>query len=245
MRQSDSAQEEDDVLTATAKSRTNLALHHLFAACRFTARIGEIEDQNSHQPFGTFWEEILQNALGVATLSVACIECYANELYFEGSAISSALNPAAVEVVAEMIDSEPILRKYSVALAVRVGKKLDFGIPSVQNADAIIKLRNAVVHFRPEWFEEQDKHDKLSKVLQYKFKTSPFLQGEPVFPRAWASHDFATWAVRSSVTFLEYFYAQAGIDCPLDKFKTRLSELLAMRSNPLMQPTGMKPPAAD
>ena len=225
MHQAGSAQGEYDVLTGTAKTRTNLALHHLFAACRFTTRIGEIEDQNRSQPFGAFWEEILQNALGVVTLSVACIECYANELYFEGSAISSALNPVAVEVVAEMIDSEPILRKYSAALALRVGKELDFGVPVVQNADALIKLRNAVVHFRPEWFGEQDKHDKLSKVLQYKFKTSPFLQREPVFPRAWASHDFAVWALRSSVTFLGHFYAQAAIDCPLEKFKVRLSEL--------------------
>src|SRR6267378_2950147 len=98
----DLAKEENDVLTATAKSRTNLALHHLFAACRFTARIGEIEEQNKSQQFGAFWEEILQNALGVVTLSVASIECYANELYFEGSAISTVLNPVAVELIADL-----------------------------------------------------------------------------------------------------------------------------------------------
>jgi len=33
-------------VTMTAKSRTNLALHHLFAACRFATRIGEIEQEN-------------------------------------------------------------------------------------------------------------------------------------------------------------------------------------------------------
>ena len=211
--------------TITAKSRTNLSLHHLFAACRFASRIGEIEIQNLSQPFGPFWEEILQNSLGVATLSVACIECYANELYFEPSAIAPTLNPHATMLIAELLDNESILRKYSAALTFRCSARLDFGVQPVQNAEALIKLRNAVVHFRPEWFEEQDRHEKLSKILQHKFKTSPFLPNEPVFPRAWASHDFSIWALKSTVAFLEYFFSQAGIECPLNTFKPYLSKL--------------------
>ena len=215
----------DAIAIATAKSRTNLSLHHLFAACRFASRIGVLERENANQPFGAFWEEILQNALGVATLSVAAIECYANELFFEGAAISSALNPVAAAVIAETLDGEPILRKYSAVLAIRTGKHLVTGISPVQGADALIKLRNAVVHFRPEWFGEQDKHEKLSKLLQHKFQTSTFLPNEPVFPRAWASHSFATWALRSTVSFLEHFHNEAGMKNPLAPFKGQLSAL--------------------
>ncbi len=213
--------------SSTAKSRTNLALHHLFAACRFAARIGEVERANAGLPFGDFWEEILQNALGVATLSVACIECYANELYFEGSVLSSTLTPGAATVVAELIDSETALRKYSAALAFRTGQPLDFGVAPVQNANALVRLRNAVIHFRPEWFEEQQKHDRLSKVLQHKFAASPYFPNEPLFPRAWASHAFAVWALRSTVSFLEYFCNQAGLDSPVIHQKARLTVLSA------------------
>lgn len=212
-------------LTATATSRVNLAIHHLFAACRLSMRVSEVEKQNLGQQFGEFWEEIFQNALGVATLSVASIECYANELYFEGSAISPSLNPAAASEISELIDRENILRKFSVALAIRRGKRLNFGILAVQNASALITLRNAVVHFRSEWFSEQDKHDKLSKVLMHKFRGSPFLPGESLFPRAWASGEFAEWALRSTVAFLEHFYGEAAIDCPIAKAKTRLVQL--------------------
>lgn len=212
--------------TAT-KTRANLALHHLFAACRFASRIKEVESENSGQPFGAFWEEILHNSLGVATLTVASIESYANELYFEGSILTPTLNPAAARQIAELIDSKSILDKYSTALAVRVGKHLNLGILPVQNAAALIKLRNAVVHFRPEWFDEQDKHDKLSKDLGPKFKPSCFLPNEPLFPRAWASHDFAAWALRTTVAFLEHFYSEVGVECPLSKFKARLKELSA------------------
>lgn len=197
-------------VTATARTRTNLALHHLFAACRFSARIHDLERENAGQPFGTFWEEILHNALGVATLTAASLESYANEMYFEGSILGESLSAPAAAEVAELIDREPVLRKYAVALAVRGGKRLDFGATAVQNADALIKLRNAVVHFRPEWFGEQQAHLKLSKQLLHKFLPSPHLSSEPLFPRAWASASFSKWAIESSIDFLRYFYAEVN-----------------------------------
>lgn len=212
-------------LTATGRTRMNLALHHLFAACRFAARLQAIEQEYAGQAFGAFWEEALHNALGVATLTVASLESYANEMYFEGSILGSALTPAAAQELARLVDKESVLRKYSMALAVRTDKQLDLGSAPVQNVDALIKLRNAVVHFRPEWFGEKDKHEKLSKVLQHRFMPSTFLPNEPIFPRSWASASFATWALRSTVDFLEHFYAEIDIVCPLHQFKTQLSSL--------------------
>jgi hypothetical protein len=46
-----------------------------------------------------------------------------------------------------------------------------------------------------------------------------------MFPLAWASYDFAVWALRTTVVFLEHFYSEAGMECPLSKFKTQLKEL--------------------
>lgn len=218
----------DVTAVITAKSRTNLALHHLLAACRFAARIGELERENIGQPFGGFWEEILQNALGVATLTVACAECYANELFFEGSAISPALNRVAADLIAESLDRDPILRRYSAVLAIRTGKTLEFGIPAVQGIDVLIKLRNSVVHFRPEWFEEQATHNKLSQILRGKFEPSPFLPAsESIFPRAWASHSFAVWALQSTFKFLDYFHSEATLPNPMAQFSNQLSSLSA------------------
>lgn len=220
-------QEQGDTVVATAKTRMNLAIHHLFAACRLAARVGEIERANASAPFGEFWEEIFQNSLGVAMMTVACMECYANELFFENSVLESVLTPVAAATVADLVDKQSILRKYSTALAIRTGSELEFGIVPVENAHALIRLRNRVVHFYPEWFGEQGKHKELSKVLQDKFKTSGFLASEPVFPRAWASNDFCVWALRTTVTFLKHFYAQAGLPFPLEQWAPRLSQLSA------------------
>jgi hypothetical protein len=48
-------------------------------------------------------------------------------MYFEGSILGTALTPAAAHELGELIDKESVLRKFSVALAVRAGKQLDFG----------------------------------------------------------------------------------------------------------------------
>jgi len=109
----------------------------------------------------------------------------------------------------------------------RVDKRLDPNISPVENALALIKLRNAVAHFRPEWTDERRKHDKLSNDLRAKFNPSAFFPNEPMFPRAWASHDFAAWVLRTTVEFLEHFYSEAGVECPLSKFKAQLRELSA------------------
>ena len=74
-----------DISRGIIRTRTNFAVHHLFAACRFSAIVGEIELTNAGQPFAAFWEEILHNSLGVAVVTVAALESYANEMYFEGS----------------------------------------------------------------------------------------------------------------------------------------------------------------
>ena len=208
-----------------AKTRTSLAPHHLFAAARLAKRIREVEQENQGKPFGAFYDEILHNALGVAMMTVASLESYANELYFEGSAIAPAQNQAFASEFQEIVDREPVLRKFSLILAIRSAKRLDLGCPEVQSVDALIKLRNAIVHFRSEWFGEQDEHAKLCKRLHNRFLASPFLSNEPLFPNAWASASFANWALRSTMQFLRYFYTEAGLQDPLQKFISRVESL--------------------
>jgi hypothetical protein len=66
-------------------------------------------------------------------------------------------------------------------------KRLDPNISPVDNAVALIDLRNAVVHFRPEWSDERlVEHDELSTNLDGKFNHSAFFPDEPMFPSAWA-----------------------------------------------------------
>jgi hypothetical protein len=140
-------------------------------------------------------------------------------LYFESSgafAVGLGLNPVATELIAELAEKERVLLKFELVLAVRTGKSLSRGVPAVQNVASLIKLRNAVLHFRPEWSCEQKEHGKLARQLANRFELSPFLPNEPVFPRAWASGSFAFWALQSVKEFLDYFFFEANILNPLD-----------------------------
>jgi hypothetical protein len=210
--------------SANVKTRTNLALHHLFAACRFSAKVKEIENANLGKEFSGFWEEILHNSLGVATLSVAALESYANEMYFEGAVLKPSMNASAAEEMARIIDRETIVKKYSLALSIIKDKKLNSDIPVSQNVEALIKVRNSIIHFKPEWFGEKDKHEKLSLLLKNRFQPSPFLANEPLFPRAWASHSFTVWALKTTINFIEHFHSEADTESPLTQFKERLNE---------------------
>ena len=215
----------DATSSAIGTVQMNLALHHLFAAYRFCARIREIEAAHAGTPFGPFWDEILHNALGVVTLTAACIECYANQLYFDGTVVPTPLAPGAITVVADMIDKAPPLQKYSAALVFRKGQALDLSVPTVQHVHALLLLRNAVIHFRPVVIDPNLTPDKVSKALDKKFAPSPYFPTEGLYPRAWASHGFAVWAINTTVNFLDHFCVQAGIESPLLPQQEYLSAL--------------------
>ncbi len=108
------------------------------------------------------------------------------------------------------------MKKFEVALTIRSGKDLGRGTSVVQNVEALIKLRDSVVHFRPEWFDAQDKHDKLSRHLAGKFDRSHFFDDEEsLFPRAWASGSFVLWSLRTTSDFIEHFCSEGDIPNPL------------------------------
>lgn len=222
--QADSTTEGSDIFSMAVKVRTSLAIHHLFAACRFTARIRQIERENEGKPLGDFWEEILHNALGVLTLSVAALETYANELYFEDPGLGTDLNPASKKIDAELIERQSVLCKYEFVLAIRSGVDLPKGHLVVQNVQALLTLRNAIVHFRPEWHGEEGEHAKKSRQVKHRFPLSQlFPPGEPALPRAWASGSFAIWALKSVTEFFDYFCVATTIANPCDSFRTKLS----------------------
>lgn len=204
---------------ATLRLKHNLAIHHLFAACRSVGIIGKVEHDHvaAKDQFGDFWDEILQHSLVVATLTVAFLEANANDLYFDGKLDDAIRAAPGIEATIDMIHRKGVLDKYDIALQANTGNKLPRGDQSVQDVEALINLRDRVIHFKPEWSGAPGLHEDLSKQLNYKFERSPFLlHEENLFPIAWASHSFARWALQAAVTFVQNFHASYGKPSPLD-----------------------------
>lgn len=215
-------------VSATARTRFNLALHHLFAACRAAARVRELESQHAGEEFGEFWEEILHCSLSVVSLSVAAAESYANETLLDSPTFPDSMPPSAVKELMALIDRKSILEKYRIALSLISGAALSKEEPVVKRMALLIDLRNAVVHFRPEWFDSQKAHATLSERLAKEIGASSFLATEPLFPRAWASTSFVEWALVSTIGYLDAFFAAANVKSPLEPFRGRLSTLAGL-----------------
>ncbi|TCJ11842.1 hypothetical protein EZJ19_14390 [Parasulfuritortus cantonensis] len=212
-------------MAARADMLASLALHNLFVACGFAANVARAENEYAGKPLGVFWEEVLHNALGVAALTVTFLDSLANELAYEGSVLAPRRGgPVPVPDSGAMV--EGVLQKYSTALTIHAGKRLDYEAPAVRNADALIRLRNEVMRPRSDWtVGDKISHDALAEALRDRFAPSTLVSDTSLLPRAWASYSFAKWAIRTSVEFVDYIYGELGETSPLESVRPRLAGL--------------------
>jgi hypothetical protein len=115
------------------------------------------------------------------------------------------------------------LRKYEWVLSLAGAPALTRGADPFQSAADLIALRDALVHYKPEWYHEL----KLSKTLEERLRTKfppnrLSADGLPYLPYRACGHGSGLWAVRSAVNFLSAFYA-----C-LDVMSKKLSDVEAV-----------------
>lgn len=109
--------------------------------------------------------------------------------------------------------------------------------PPYQNVILLIKLRNDLVHYEPEWvkspasddFSDCDQH-KYEKMLKGKVSTNPLAgQGSPYYPDKCLSYGCADWAVNSSIEFADDFFSRMDLISPYshnrDKLNTKYESL--------------------
>jgi demethoxyubiquinone hydroxylase (CLK1/Coq7/Cat5 family) len=112
----------------------------------------------------------------------------------------------------ELIDERPILEKFQLATVLKKKPRMNKGTPIYQNAVTLIHMRNALIHFKPEWPEEKDVHKKIERQIESKFPLSPFFQGNSIFPEKCMSHGCAEWSVQVALAFVEAFTTETGIE---------------------------------
>ncbi|MEQ1814800.1 MAG: hypothetical protein ABL860_10185 [Candidatus Nitrotoga sp.] len=214
------------IVTATADVRVNLAIPHLFSAAHLCRKVGELEYANQGNDFGEFWHDILANASGALFTAVAAVESYANELFVDHEIIFPELKLEVMAKLWELYEQKPILEKFDFALLLKGATAFDRGSSPYQDVFIIIRLRNGLMHFKPEWFSAQEEHAKLSKVLAHRVTRCPFFaESEPLFPRGWTSHATVKWVIRSALGFMLEFENRSGIKPRIALFKDRFDAL--------------------
>jgi hypothetical protein len=159
--------------------------------------------------------------------SVAALESEAWNMYHNGLGShlgSNGIDAEASEklkVFAEDVDRMQLIPRYDFASKLARGVCLDKGSTIIQNLDLLIKLRNEITHYKSLNSEDYETR-LLFQSLEKKTVAPPSFfsqKGGNFFPLLCLSHGRATWALKTSVDFLEDFYLKLCILSPLAAYR--------------------------
>ena len=201
-------------MTATASVRSDLYINHMLGAAEFAREIAMIERENESNPLGDFFDALFHRSLAVALMSYAAKEGYLNAVLTDRDKHFDPRNAAIINSLWRKIERSSALEKADFVLAARGQPRLDRGTTVVEMHNAHKDLRDALVHYKPEWSTEERSHAKLSGVLQTKFLPNKWYKGDRMFPRAWAGSGAASWCVETSLEFVRTIAAAAGLPEP-------------------------------
>jgi hypothetical protein len=207
----------------TIRGKSGLFQFHLNSAARFASTCVAIENEEKHlewpQPK---WEEARSNALAAVLLSAASLESSINEFYQQAvdkdRNAMEALTENQIKFLAELwpeIEQFSPLRKHQIVLVAMGYESMNKGQEPYRSADGLMRLRNALVHFKPEWDDELKEHQSLEKRLSKLFPVSALAgraKGQMVwFPHKCLGAGCAEWAVESAIQFSHQFVSILGV----------------------------------
>lgn len=117
-----------------------------------------------------------------------------------------------------------LIEKYEKALCIVKSESFDRGAEPYQSAASLISLRNALIHYKPEWIGTGESYnntinEKLRQKLENKIKKlNPMTpEGSLFFPHRCLGYGCAKWAVESSLNFSNEFFSKIGLPSNLDQ----------------------------
>jgi len=210
-----------DSVSAAVKS--NFSGPHLSSAGLFSKRVKELEEEHKDDVFGPFFEEIRSYSMACVISSVASLEAYANEIFIDHKKYFPEIEERILIKFWELYEQKSILDKYNFVLFIKKRGEFEKGESPYQDIDALIKLRNALVHFKPEWDDEQNIHRKVTSSLSGRFEPTKFMgEHEPLFPKRWSSSGCTKWAVESVIKFIVLFDKMADFESKIKRRAERL-----------------------
>jgi hypothetical protein len=205
------------------RQRSAFAVQHMIAAARYSRMCGEIEIANKDQPLGNFFDAQIGAVSATVMLATASLESNINEYLCEPDQVFPNLSGESPHTLVRLLEQKSILEKYQAVLSFRGVAEYPTGEPPYQDVDALIKLRNALVHFKPEWHDEQELHGKIESRLKGRFEINPAIGENGVFfPQQCMSYGCTKWAVNTSLAFMGNFSERSGLPYRFEKFASRI-----------------------
>jgi hypothetical protein len=198
----------------TAAVKTHLSVNHIIGASVFARLCGKLERETQGPPSQDVEIEHRSYAIGAPIEAVAFLEAAINELYVAASdsaphtfGTNNPLLPRLMNELWEELEEKSILRKYQTTLLLAQKPRFDSGVPPFQSAANLIALRNALVHYKPEWDNQLKDHKSIEDRLRNSFAVNPFAaQDKAFFPSKCLGYGCAGWSVRTAWGFVKEFY---------------------------------------
>jgi hypothetical protein len=183
--------------SAVSSVRRNLAIVHLTGAASFARQAGQLETAEGATLQNTF-DQVRQMVISCVLMSAAAVEANFNELMADEETPDWFL---------ELIERRSIIDRHNAYLQYKTKQPFDGGRQPAQGFMLLTTLRNALVHFKPDWDEVQEVHGKIAKRLEGVFPLSPFVPAgtAPIFPMRCMSHGCTEWAVKTAWNFVDDF----------------------------------------
>jgi hypothetical protein len=206
------------------RQRSAFAVQHMMAAARFSRMCGEIEIANKDQPLGNFFDSQIGAVSATVMLVTASLESNINEYLCEPEQVFPKLPGESPHTLVQLLEKKSILEKYQTVLSFLGCSEYSAGEAPYQDIDALIKLRNALVHFKPEWHDEQELHRKIEGRLKGRFEINPAIGENGVFfPQQCMSYGCTKWAVNTTLSFMKDFSGRSGLPYRFEKFTSRVN----------------------
>lgn len=212
-------------INAHAKSRANLTKYHLNSAIQFSQKAYKIEQTYRAQKI--IPENIHTNHMSYVSTSiissVAALESsineflvdmkerYENKAFDKNSHVETIMDTIKIFNHEDMFESlfskqKPVISKYKIVSLFFQKKDL---ITQLQEEDInyLVNLRNALIHFTPEWDNALKKHNDIEKSLKNRFTLNPLRSSDSTFfPYKCLSSSCSLWSYRVSKKFIKHFF---------------------------------------
>jgi hypothetical protein len=205
-------------VSASARVKHNFSKQHLRAAILF-ADDAQKSEAMTKQPDEEHRSRHRACVTAAILSAVAFLEASINELYLSAIDQDRTNLPTFDHRLFQLfgqdwrdVEKYPILQKYQTALLLAGKDRFNQGGPPYQDADNLIRLRDSLVHYKPEWDDEAGQHQNLENRLRRKFTLSPYAEtGSLWFPHQCLGAGCAQWSAVTARDFSDEFCDRLGI----------------------------------
>ena len=201
--------------------RVYYSSYHLWAAKEFSENALSIENNHTGKPkFDIKHRALISNSI---LSSVAFIEAAINEIFKDASdghlSYIEMMPQNKIQLISGYWNETEAknkyistLNKYQLVLEFCGIEKFDKSNSIYQNASMAIRLRNSLIHYKPESLSVNDNH-KLSSQLIGKFPKNKLMEtsGNPFFPDHCLGYGSAKWACNAVESFADTFFEKIEV----------------------------------